>query len=106
VAAFITFVHVVRPLLARLSGEAWEKPFAFPMRSAFAYRKKTGRREYVRVRLVPASDGVMEAHKHAQEGAGVLSSLTATHGLVELSETVTAVAPGDMVGFLPYDALI
>ncbi|HME27064.1 MAG TPA: gephyrin-like molybdotransferase Glp [Acetobacteraceae bacterium] len=106
VAAFITFAHVVRPLLARLSGEAWENPSAFPVRSAFAYRKKAGRREYVRVRLIPASDGAMDAHKHAQEGAGILSSLTATHGLVELPETVTAVAPGDMVGFLPYDALI
>ncbi len=106
VAAFITFAHVVRPLLARLAGETWEKPVAFPVRSAFAYRKKAGRREYVRVRLAPAADGAMEAHKHAQEGAGILSSLTATHGLVEVSEAVTSVAPGDTVGFLSYDALI
>ena len=106
VAAFITFAHVVRPLMARLAGETWEKPAAFPVRSAFAYRKKTGRREYVRVRLVPAADGALEAHKHAQEGAGILSSLTATHGLVELPEAVTAVAPGDTVSFLSYDALI
>jgi molybdopterin molybdotransferase len=106
VAAFITFAHVVRPLIARLAGEAWEKPVAFPVRSAFAYRKKAGRREYVRVRLVPAADGAMEAHKHAQEGAGILSSLTATHGLVEVPEAVTVVAPGDAVGFLSYDALI
>jgi len=106
VAAFITFAHVVRPLMARLAGESWEKPTAFPVRSAFAYRKKTGRREYVRVRLVPGPDGVIEAHKHAQEGAGILSSLTATHGLVELPEAVTAVSPGDAVSFLSYDALI
>jgi len=105
VAAFITFSHVVRPLIARLMGETWEKPTAFPVRAAFAYRKKAGRREYVRVRLIPAADGAMEAHKHAQEGAGILSSLTATHGLVEVPEAVTAVAPGDTVGFLPYDAL-
>lgn len=106
VAAFITFAHVVRPLLARLAGESWEKPAALPVRSAFAYRKKPGRREYVRVRLSQAADGVVEAHKHAQEGAGILSSLTATHGLVEVPETVTAIAPGETVGFLSYDALI
>ncbi len=106
VAAFITFALIVRPLIARLSGEAWEKPSAFPVRSAFVYRKKAGRREYVRVRLIPSSDGAIEAHKHAQEGAGILSSLTATQGLVELAEAVTAIAPGDAVGFLPYDALI
>jgi molybdopterin molybdotransferase len=106
VAAFITFANVVRPLLARLAGETWEKPHTFQVRSTFAYRKKTGRREYVRVRLVQADDGVMEAHKHAQEGAGILSSLTATHGLVELPEPATTVAPGERVAFLPYDALI
>jgi molybdopterin molybdotransferase len=106
VAAFITFANVVRPLMARLAGETWEKPRAFQVRSTFAYRKKTGRREYVRARLVQADDGVMEAHKHAQEGAGILSSLTATHGLVELPEPVTTVGPGEMVAFLSYDALI
>jgi molybdopterin molybdotransferase len=106
VAAFITFANVVRPLMARLAGETWEKPRAFQVRSTFAYRKKTGRREYVRVRLVQADDGVMEAHKHGQEGAGILSSLTATHGLVELPEPVTMVGPGEMVAFLSYDALI
>ena len=106
VAAFITFAHVVRPLMARLAGEAWEKPRGFPVRAMFAYRKKTGRREYVRVRLQAAEDGMMEAHKHAQEGAGILSSLTATHGLVELPEPVTAVAPGETVAFLSYEALI
>jgi len=106
VAAFITFAHVVRPLIARLAGETWEKPVAFPVRSAFAYRKKAGRREYVRVRLAPAADGALQAHKHPQEGAGILSSLTATHGLVEVPEPVTSVTPGDTIGFLSYDALI
>jgi len=106
VAAFITFAHVVRPLIARLAGESWVKPVAFPVRSGFTYRKKAGRREYVRVRLTPTLDGTLEAHKHAQEGAGILSSLTATHGLVEVPEAVTTVAPGDTVRFLSYDALI
>jgi molybdopterin molybdotransferase len=106
VATFITFVHVVRPLIARLAGEIWDPPIAFPVRSGFAYRKKSGRREYVRVRLGRMADGALEAQKHAQEGAGILSSLTATHGLVEVPEAVTAVAAGDVVSFLSYGALI
>ena len=40
--------------------------------------------------------------KHPQEGAGILTSLTETDGLAELAEEVSAVAPGDVVGFLPY----
>ena len=53
---------------------------------AFGYRKKAGRREYVRVKLVRGADGAVEAVKHAQEGAGIITSLTETDGLVELSE--------------------
>ena len=51
VAVFVTFAHVARAVIARLSGERLAR--AARLRrcgSAFAYRKKEGRREYVRVR--------------------------------------------------------
>jgi molybdopterin molybdotransferase len=104
VAVFVTFAHVARAMIARLSGETYEPPNAVEVRSAFAYRKKEGRREYVRVRLANGAGGV-EAQKHPREGAGILTSLTETDGLVELPEAVTRVAPGDRVGFLPYALL-
>ncbi len=105
VAAFVTFVRVVRPLLARLAGAKLEPLVALPVRAAFSYKKKKGRREYVRVSLSHA-DGVVEARKFPREGAGVLSSLTETDGLAELPEDVTKVAPGDTIGFLPYAVLL
>ncbi|MBN8959374.1 MAG: molybdopterin molybdotransferase MoeA [Rhizobiales bacterium] len=105
VAAFVTFVRVVRPLLARLSGAKLEPLVALPVRAAFSYKKKKGRREYVRVSLSHA-DGVVSAQKFPREGAGVLSSLTETDGLAELPEDVTKVAPGDTIGFLPYAVLM
>jgi molybdopterin molybdotransferase len=105
-AAFITFVHVARPLIAALSGAAVEAPTPLRVRATFSYRKKPGRREYVRVRLAPGADGEPEAHKHGVEGAGILTSLTETHGLAELAESVTAVAPGDRVSYLPYELLL
>ncbi len=104
-AVFVTFVRVVRPLLLRLAG-ALPSPFIpLPVRAAFAYRKRSGRREYVRVALRTADDGVVEAVKHAQEGAGVITSLTETAGLVELPEDVTRIEAGAMVGFLSYASL-
>ena len=106
VAVFVTFVRVVRPLLLRLAGALAEPLIALPARAAFSYKKRKGRREYVRVKLVAASDGVIEAVKYAQDGAGVLTSLTETDGLAELTEDVTKVEPGSMVGFLPYAALV
>jgi molybdopterin molybdotransferase len=106
VAAFVTFVRVVRPLIMRLSGANASPLVTLPVRAAFGYRKKQGRREYVRVALKRAADGVVEAVKHKQEGAGVLTSLTETDGLVELSENITTVEPGSTVGFLPYASLV
>jgi len=105
VAAFVTFVRVVRPLLMQLAGADPAPLVPLPVRAAFAYRKKQGRREYVRVKLVRAADGVLEARKHPQEGAGVITSLTETDGLVELPENATTVEAGSTVGFLPYAVL-
>jgi molybdopterin molybdotransferase len=81
-------------------------PIPMPVRAAFSYKKKIGRREYVRVTLRRGADGALEAIKFPREGAGLLSSLVDTDGLVELGEDVTKVAPGETVGFLGYENLI
>jgi len=105
VAVFVTFAHVVRPFLTVLAGAKPERPMALPVRAAFPYKKKAGRREYVRVALRRGADGVMEAVKHPRDGAGVITSLTETDGLVELPEPVERVAPGETVAFLSYALL-
>ena len=106
VAVFVTFARVVRPLLLRLAGANPEPLIALPVASGFAYRKKKGRREYVRVSLTRRDDGSYVATKHPQDGAGVISSLTATDGLAELADDVTAIAQGETIGFLPYALLV
>ena len=106
VAVFVTFVRVVRPLLLRLAGALPEPLVAMPARAAFSYNKRKGRREYVRVALRTGGDGMIDAVKYPQDGAGVLTSLTETDGLAELGEDVTNIEPGAMVGFLPYASLL
>jgi molybdopterin molybdotransferase len=106
VASFVTFVHVVRPTVLALSGAMQDKLVPMPVRAGFAYKKKIARREYVRVSLRKAGDGAIEAVKFPREGAGLLSSLVDTDGLVELGEDVTQVEPGQTVAFLSYASLI
>jgi len=106
VASFVTFVHVVRPTVLALAGGLPEPLTPIPLRAAFTYKKKAGRREYVRVSLRRAQDGRLEAIKFPREGAGLLSSLVETDGLVELGESVTGVEPGHSVGFLSYADLL
>jgi molybdopterin molybdotransferase len=102
VASFVTFVHVVRPTVLALAGAAPQVLAPMPVRAAFSYKKKIARREYIRVNLRQGADGGLEAVKFPREGAGLLSSLVETDGLVELGEDVTKVEPGQIVGFLGY----
>ncbi|CCE11572.1 molybdopterin biosynthesis protein [Bradyrhizobium sp. STM 3843] len=106
VASFVTFVHVVRPTVLALAGALPEALTPKPVRAAFSYKKKAGRREYVRVSLRRAADGLLEAIKFPREGAGLLSSLIETDGLAELGEDITKVEPGQSVGFHSYAELI
>jgi molybdopterin molybdotransferase len=105
VASFVTFAHVVRPTILALAGSVQEKLIAMPVTAAFGYKKKIGRREYVRVNLHKSPTGALEAMKFPREGAGLLSSLVETDGLVELGEEVTLVEEGQTVGFLSYASL-
>ena len=101
VAALLTFALVARPMIETLVGATMHVPKRFRVVSEFAYKKKTGRREYVRVSL----DG-LKARRFPKEGAGMLTSLTETDGLVELPEDLTRLEPGTEVNFVPYSELI
>ncbi len=104
VAVFVTWAHVLRPLVAALTGAAVAAPAAQTVIADFDYRKKAGRREYVRVSLAREA-GITRAVKYPVDGAGVVTSLTRTDGLVELAEETTSVAPGDLVTFLDHRLL-
>jgi molybdopterin molybdotransferase len=106
VASFVTFVKVARPAILALAGAEWSPPPLIPVRALFSYRKKSARREFVRVHLSRAGDGTLEAVKFPREGAGLLSSLVDTDGLVELGEHVTRVEPGQMVNCVTYAAVL
>ncbi len=103
VAAVITFLMLARPLLLGLAGALPEALPRFPARADFAYRKKAGRQEYLRVRVAPG-EAMPVATKFEREGAGMLTSLTQCDAFAELPEAVTEVAPGDVVQLLPFSA--
>ena len=101
-AAMITFLRFARPLILRLAGAEDVVPLLFRVRADFDHKKKLDRREWVRARLEAGDDGVPLAVKFPREGAGILSSLVDSHGLVELPEEMTQLTRGTMVDFLPF----
>jgi molybdopterin molybdotransferase len=106
VASYVTFAYVARPAILALSGTPMQLPPAVQARATFTYKKKAGRREYVRAHLRQASNSTVEVVKFPREGAGLLSSLVDTDGLVELHEDVIRVEPGQTVPFLTYSSLV
>jgi molybdopterin molybdotransferase len=105
VAAALTFAILGRPLILRLAGATEERPATFRVRADFSYRKRPGRREYVRASLSRDGDAVI-ASKYPKDGAGILSSIVRTDGFVIVSEDADGVQPGATVDFLPYAQII
>jgi molybdopterin molybdotransferase len=101
-AMMVTFLRLARPALLKLSGARDVAPRLYPVRAGFTHRKKERRREYVRVHLEDGADGIPVARKHPRSGAGILSSLVGSDGLVELPEEMTQLSEGTMVSFLPF----
>ena len=102
VAVVVTFLRIARPILLRLMGALEEAPRPVPVRAGFAHKKKSGRREFLRGSLTRDGDGALVASKYPRDGAGVLSSLVDSEGLIELPEDLAHVEPGMTVDFLPF----
>jgi len=105
-AAFTAFLLLVRPAVLRLAGALDDPPRRYPVAAAFDLRRKTGRREYLRVRLTAAGEGPPRAAPHGVAGAAILTALAGADGFVELPEDLARVRRGDRVDFLPFAGLV
>jgi molybdopterin molybdotransferase len=101
VASMVTFFVVARPVVLRLMGCPHTALPRLPLPAAFSFSKKPGRREFLRARLVSGPEGV-RVDRFAADGSGILSSMTASDGLVDVPEDVCDVAPGDPVHYIPF----
>jgi molybdopterin molybdotransferase len=106
VAVMVTFLRFARPAILRLAGCASVAPLTFPVTADFAYRKKPNRLEWVRARLERNGSGAVVARKHPKEGAGILTSMVESDGLLEIPEDVTELKPGQTVTFLPFSEVL
>ncbi len=106
VAAALTFAILGRPLILRLGGAVEPAPQTFPVAAAFAYKKRAGRREYVRATLARDGGGALTVQKYPKDGAGILSSVVNADGFAIIDEAVTQLAPGTAIEFLPFAGII
>ena len=69
VAAMVTFMILARPLLLMLAGASNLSATRFPVKAGFDYKKKLGRREWVRVKLQHHGDNLI-AQNYEAGGSG------------------------------------
>jgi molybdopterin molybdotransferase len=101
VAVFVCFLMYVRPVLTRLAGGAWPEPARFPVPAAFTQKKKPGRREFWRAKLI-RKDGRLMVDKFPRDGSGLISSLREADGFIEVEEDVDEIRFGEVVDFIPF----
>jgi molybdopterin molybdotransferase len=71
----------------------------------FAFRRKPGRREWLRAQLRLDPERGPVVHIYPTNSSGALSSLSWADGLVELPEECAGITPGDTVNYLPFSGL-
>ena len=105
VAVMVTFYVLVRDLLLRLMGTQADALPRWPVLAAQPLRKRPGRTEFQRARLQRLADGRWQAVSTGNQGSGVLHSMSQADGFVVLQHERADVAAGEIVEFLPFDAL-
>ncbi|MBK8533664.1 MAG: molybdopterin molybdotransferase MoeA [Candidatus Competibacteraceae bacterium] len=105
VSVMVSFLLFARPLLLRRMATMPAEPLRVRAVADFSFRRKPGRREWLRARLRPDPAQGWLVMIYPTHSSGVLSSLSWADGLIELLEDCTGVVPGDTVDYLPFSGL-
>ncbi|KTB56182.1 molybdenum cofactor biosynthesis protein MoaA [Pseudomonas fluorescens] len=100
-AALVTTLIVVRPFLLRAQGAERVLPVPVSVPAAFEWLKPNKRRQYLRARLSPDSDGQLRAILHPQQSSAMLAAACWADGLV-IVEREQQVLKGAAVPFLSF----
>ncbi|SFI26358.1 MULTISPECIES: gephyrin-like molybdotransferase Glp [unclassified Pseudomonas] len=100
-AALVTTLIVVRPFLLRAQGVERVLPVPVSVPAAFEWLKPNKRRQYLRARLSPDSDGQLRAILHPQQSSAMLAAACWADGLV-IVEREQQVLKGAAVPFLSF----
>ncbi len=104
VAVMVCALLYVWPAVRRLSGEPWIEPPRLVLPAGFEIRsRKLGRREFLRGWLEDVDDRII-VRKYERDGSGLISSLRAASGLIEIPENLPGLSKGDSVNFIPFSA--
>ncbi|GHE22734.1 gephyrin-like molybdotransferase Glp [Halomonas urumqiensis] len=100
VAAMVTFLQFVAPLLARFQGRP-ESPRRLTAIAEHAMKTRLGRADYLRGRYHSDGEGRLRVEVTGAQGSGILSSMVMANCLIEITTEREAVDAGDVVIIQP-----
>ena len=101
VSAMVTFLQLVRPALVQLAGARPAPTLQIEVPVTAPIRKKPGRREFQRGRLVHTANG-LAVSPFGHQGSGVLRSMSEADCLINLAPDIGDVAVGEPVLVEPF----
>ena len=101
VSAMVTFLQLVRPALVQLAGSKPRLPLQMTLPVTADIRKRPGRREFQRGRILSTENGLAVA-PFGHQGSGVLRSMSDADCLINLDADTADVAAGDPVPVEPF----
>ena len=106
VSVMITFLKIALPTINKLSGFISPKEKNFIVVTDFSFKKKSGRKEFLRVKVLNSLNGEVKIKHYPNTGSGVFTSIVETDGLVELPEKLTYLKKGTKIRFVPYSEIL
>ena len=106
VSVMITFLKIALPTINKLSGFSSPKEKNFIVTTDFNFKKKSGRKEFLRVTISKNLNGQIKIKNYPNSGSGIFSSMVETDGLIELPEKLTYLKKGTKVKFVPYSEIL
>ena len=101
VAAQICFrLMISEGINIRMSGNKTEL-FKVQAISEFEHKSKLGRKEFLRGKMFQKNN-INYIKINGKPGAGVLTSLSGSNGLIEVDENIEIIEKGDIINFIPF----
>ena len=103
-ASLVTALIIARPALLAAQGQTVTTPQLLPVQASFSRSKPRLRTQYLQARL-EIEQGRLQVQLHPQQSSAMLANCSWADGLVVIPAQ-HSVQPGDILGYIPYSALL
>tara|TARA_B100001029_G_scaffold172328_1_gene169991 strand:- start:229 stop:1443 length:1215 start_codon:yes stop_codon:yes gene_type:complete len=104
VSVQLLYAMLIKPLIIKLCGSVLKLPASSKIYANFNMKKKTKRMEWLRVTKTTKNKKDF-ANKYPKQGSGMISSVSYSSGIIEISEEISLIKKGDIFEFYDFENL-